>query len=64
MVIVWWGGRNRVKDDGKGNTDKKAPKRGGEESLKQVRLLWMVPVVYGVVAGVEAVLAGSVVGLM
>ena len=63
MVIVWWGGRNRVKD-GKENTDKKAPKRGGEESLKQARLLWMVPVVYGVVAGVEAVLAGSVVGLM
>lgn len=63
MVIVWWGGRNRLKD-GKGNTDGKPSKRGGEESLKQVRLLWMVPVVYGVVAGVEAVLAGSVVGLM
>lgn len=63
MVIVWWGARNRAKD-GKGNTDGKNSKRESEESLKQVRLLWMVPVVYGVVAGVEAVLAGSVVGLM
>lgn len=63
VVIVWWGGRSRLKD-GKGSTDGKASKRGGEESLEQVRLLWMVPVVYGVVAGVEAVLAGSVVGLM
>jgi hypothetical protein len=28
------------------------------------RMLWMVPVVYVVVAGVEAAMAGSVVGLM
>ena len=26
--------------------------------------MWMVPLIYMVVAGVEAVLAGSVVGLM
>jgi hypothetical protein len=28
------------------------------------RMLWMVPIVYGFVAGMEALLAGSVVGLM
>lgn len=64
MVIVWWGGRNRLKEDGKDNMEGKGVKKGGEESLKKVKVLWVVPVVYGVVAGVEAVLAGSVVGLM
>ena len=64
MVIVWWGGRNRLKEDGKDNMEGKGVKKGGEESLKKIKVLWVVPVVYGVVAGVEAVLAGSVVGLM
>ncbi len=57
MVIVWWGGRNRL-IDGKG------AKREREDTLKNFKVLWVVPVVYGIVAGVEAVLAGSVVGLM
>ena len=64
MVIVWWGGRNRLKEDGKENGEKKRLKRCGEGSLKKIKVLWVVPVVYGIVAGVEAVLAGSVVGLM
>ena len=64
MVIGRWGGRDRLKEDGKDNTDGKGTKRGGEESLKKTKVLWVVPVVYGIVAGVEAVLAGSVVGLM
>ena len=64
MVIVWWGGTNRLKEDGKDNMEGKGVKKGGEESLKKIKVLWVVPVVYGVVAGVEAVLAGSVVGLM
>ena len=64
VVIVWWGGRNRfnLKKGGKEGGDGK----GGEEEepVKRIKVLWLVPVVYGVVAGVEAVLAGSVVGLM
>ena len=57
VVIVWWGGRNRFTKGGDG-------KGGEEEPVKRIKVLWLVPVVYGVVAGVEAVLAGSVVGLM
>lgn len=64
VVIVWWGGRNRLQADGKHNMESKGIKKGGEESLKKIKVLWVVPVVYGIVAGVEAVLAGSVVGLM
>ena len=62
---MWWGGRHRVKD-GNGNVDGKRVKRGeaGEEMMRNTKVLSLVPVVYGVVAGVEAVLAGSVVGLM
>ena len=63
MMIVWWGGRNRFKDE-KDGKDRHGIKRGREEISKRVKVLWVVPVVYGIVAGVEAVLAGSVVGLM
>ena len=62
-MIVWWGGRNRLKDEQE-SKDGKGVKRGGDESLKKIKVLWSVPVMYGIVAGVEAVLAGSVVGLM
>lgn len=61
---MWWGGRNGLKEDGKEKAERKGVKRGGEESLKKIKVLWVVPVVYGVVAGMEAVLAGSVVGLI
>ena len=61
--MVWWGGRNSPRN-GKENTDGKKVERGRQEPLKRIRVLWMVPVVYGIVAGVEALLAGSVVGLM
>ena len=64
VVIVWWGGKVRLKDHGKEDREGKDKKEGGEESWKKLKVLWMVPVVYGVVAGVEAVMAGSVVGLM
>lgn len=64
VVIVWWGGRNRPKEDGKENGEEKRLERCGDGSLKKIKVLWVVPVVYGIVAGVEAVLAGSVVGLM
>lgn len=64
MVIVWWGGRDGVKGDGKEDAQGKGLKRGGEEGMKKNKVLWVVPVLYGIVAGVEAVLAGSVVGLM
>lgn len=61
---MWWGGRDGLKEDGKENAEGKGHKRGGEESLRKSKVLWVVPVVYGIVAGVEAVMAGSVVGLM
>ena len=61
MTIVWWGGRNRFKGE-KDDKDRHGIKRGRDK--KRVKVLWVVPVVYGLVAGVEAVLAGSVVGLM
>lgn len=60
--IVWWGGRNRFTKGGKEGGDGKGSEE--EEPVKRIKVLWLVPVVYGVVAGVEAVLAGSVVGLM
>ena len=60
-MIVWWGGRNRFKGE-EDEKDRHGIKRGRDE--KRVKVLWVVPVVYGIVAGVEAVLAGSVVGLM
>lgn len=58
VIIVWSGGRSNLI---KGKSSGKA---GGIGGWKKLRVLWMVPIVYGVVAGVEALLAGSVVGLM
>ena len=63
-VNLWLGGRNRLIDDGKEHLKGRESKRGRKESLQKIKVLWVVPVVYGIVAGVEAVLAGSVVGLM
>ena len=64
VVIVWWGRRNRLEENGKRKSEGKGATKVGEDSVKQVKVLWLVPVVYGIVAGVEALLAGSVVGLM
>lgn len=64
VVIVWWGGRHRLEKNGMERSERKRVGKVGEESLKPIKVLWLVPVVYGIVAGVEAVLAGSVVGLM
>ena len=73
VAVVWWGGGGRDRfgeDDGKGEDVvggkgvRRTKRRRGEESRKKIKVLWAVPVVYGVLAGVEAVLAGSVVGLM
>ncbi len=61
VIIVWWGGRNDFLTTGKGKDEKAA---GGVGRRKKLKVLWMVPIVYGVVAGIEALLAGSVVGLM
>ncbi len=61
MAIVWWGTRSaRVKGAGMGR------KMRGKSALGwgKVSGMWAVPVVYGLVAGMEAVLAGSVVGLV
>lgn len=62
VIIIWWGGRSdplRVGQDKKRISTEKAI-----GDWRKLKVLWMVPVVYGVVAGLEAILAGSVVGLM
>ena len=72
VVIVWWGGRRPVLKAGTVRGAGEQGKRGKESNtggkgggaVGKLKMLWMVPVVYGVIAGVEAVLAGSVVGLM
>jgi hypothetical protein len=62
VIIVWWGGRSDARRDGKGE---KGPLPGrGLGGWRKLKVLWIVPVVYGLVAGLQAVLAGSVVGLM
>jgi len=62
VIIVWWGGRSDLlragKDEKRTSTDR------GLGAWKKLKVLWIVLVIYGVVAGLEAVLAGSVVGLM
>lgn len=64
MIMVWWGGRTGLKGPkGKKEEDRKGKRPPGGK-VKKFKMLWIVPVVYAVVAGVEAVLAGSVVGLM
>ncbi|KAK4694191.1 hypothetical protein P7C71_g3351, partial [Lecanoromycetidae sp. Uapishka_2] len=66
VAMVWWGGRNGLKPakaKGKRNEATREKEDGGAK-VKKLRVLWMVPIVYGLVAGIEAVLAGSVVGLM
>lgn len=64
VVIVWWGSRNRRKNVKEHGDGKGIKRRGGGEEPQKMKLLWVVPVVYGILAGVEAVLAGSVVGLI
>ena len=61
VIIIWWGGRNDLLKREKAKAGKGI---GGIGRWKKLKILWMVPVVYGVIAGVEALLAGSVVGLM
>lgn len=71
VIIVGCGGRNDLlkpeigekshRPSSNAETRKRLGVVGGWQKLK---VLWMVPVIYGVVAGVEAALAGSVVGLM
>ena len=64
MIMVWWGGRNGLKGPKGEKEEERKAKRPPGGKVKKYKMLWIVPVVYAVVAGVEAVLAGSVVGLM
>ena len=60
MVIVWWGTRSARLKGGMGRKT-----RGkGVLGWGKISGMWAVPVVYGIVAGIEALLAGSVVGLV
>ncbi len=62
VIIVWWGGRSDLLRAGQG--EKRTLTGRGLGGRGKLKVLWIVPVVYGVVAGVQAVLAGSVIGLM
>ena len=78
VIVVWWGGRDQRSGLGMGRTkivvesgggDGENSNGGGERTqagIEGMRIsgMWAVPVVYGIVAGVEGVLAGSVVGLL
>ena len=70
VTIIWWAGRNEKRPTGS-DLKRQRHTAGGasrtpwaSEGLKKLKFLWIVPVLYGIVAGIEAVLAGSVVGLM
>lgn len=58
VAVVWWGSRSDRVKGGMGR------KNRGRKVWGKISGMWAVPIVYGVVAGVEAVLAGSIVGLM
>ncbi|MCJ1276552.1 hypothetical protein MMC21_004358 [Puttea exsequens] len=71
IAIIWYGGRGGMKPATRMSKGKKEEVEGdkgdgnrNERVLEKLKVLWMVPVVYAFVAGVEAVLAGSVVGLI
>ena len=70
VIIIWWAGRNEKRSTGtdpkrqRDTTNSASRTPWASEGLKKLKFLWVVPVLYGIVAGIEAVLAGSVVGLM
>ena len=70
VIVIWWAGRNDsqlTNEELKGEPStvgnaKERPR--ADRGAKKLKVLWTVPIIYGVVASVEAALAGSVVGLM
>ena len=80
VVVVWWGGREHRSGLGMGRTKSVVEPPEGEEGNRKGRSndrpkragmkgtgfsgMWIVPVVYGGIAAIEGVLAGSVVGLL
>jgi len=64
VAMVWWGGRDKRVRGGMGRKGRGKGKDKIGRFLSRISGMWAVPVVYGIVAGIEALLAGSVVGLM
>ena len=58
VIIVWWGSRDDRVMGGMGR------KTRSGRLLSKFSGMWTVPAVYCIVAGVEAVLAGTAVGLV
>ena len=58
VVNVWWGSRHHRTTWGMGR------KTRSKRAFGVISGMWAVPIIYCVVAGIEAALAGSVVGLM
>lgn len=65
VAMSWWGARKGLKPakEKKGESSQRKDAGDGAK-VEKLRVLWMIPILYAFVAGVEAVLAGSVVGLM
>lgn len=64
VAMVWWGGREKRVKGGMGRKGRGKGKDKLGRILSRISGMWAVPIVYGIVAGIEALLAGSVVGLM
>lgn len=64
VAMVWWGGREKRVKGGMGRKGRGKGKDKLGRILSRISGMWAVPVVYGMIAGIEALLAGSVVGLM
>lgn len=58
VVMVWWSSRDDRVTGGMGR------KRKTGRFLHKISGMWIVPLVYGIIAGLEAFIAGSLVGLM
>ena len=77
VIVIWWGSRRHRRGFGRGRKrvvaswDRSQDRTDDKETQNDVRVgikntgisgMWAVPVLYGLIAGVEAIFAGSVVG--
>ena len=77
VVVVWWGSRHQrvgfgrgrqrgpaVESEPRGKAKAWHPRRNAMVGIKNTGIsgMWAIPLVYGFIAGVEALCAGSLVG--